>query len=47
MLRRTAQACGRHTFGWYVVAVTTSADPKWVREYSGHMPTGIRPTLDY
>ncbi len=38
---------GANTFGWYDVAVTTSADPKWVREYSGHMPTGIRPTLDY
>jgi hypothetical protein len=38
---------GANTFGWYDVAVTTSADPAWVREYSGHMPTGIRPTLDY
>lgn len=38
---------GANTFGWYDVAVTTSADPKWIREYSGHMPTGIRPTLDY
>jgi hypothetical protein len=38
---------GANTFGWYDVAVTTSADPEWVREYSGHMPTGIRPTLDY
>jgi hypothetical protein len=38
---------GANTFGWYDVAVTTSADPTWVREYSGHLPTGIRPTLDY
>jgi hypothetical protein len=38
---------GANTFGWYDVAVTTSADPKWVREYSGHLPTGIRPSLDY
>ncbi len=38
---------GANTFGWYDVAVTTSADPTWVREYAGHMPTGIRPTLDY
>jgi hypothetical protein len=38
---------GANTFGWYDVAVTTSADPHWVREYSGHMPTGTRPTLAY
>jgi hypothetical protein len=38
---------GANTFGWYDVAVSTSADPEWAREYSGHMPTGIRPTLDY
>ena len=38
---------GANTFGWYDVAVTTSADPDWVREYSGHMPTGIRATLAY
>jgi hypothetical protein len=38
---------GANTFGWYDVAVTTSADPAWLREYSGHMPTGIRPTLAY
>jgi hypothetical protein len=38
---------GANTFGWYDVAVTTNADPVWVREYSGHMPVGIRPTLDY
>ena len=38
---------GANTFGWYDVAVTTSADPTWVREYSGHMPTGVRPTLAY
>jgi phospholipase C len=38
---------GANTFGWYDVAVTTSADPHWIREYSGHMPTGTRPTLAY
>ncbi|MCU1420798.1 MAG: hypothetical protein JWN36_449 [Microbacteriaceae bacterium] len=38
---------GANTFGWYDVAVTTSADPTWVREYSGRMPTGVRPTLAY
>jgi hypothetical protein len=38
---------GANTFGWYDVSVTTNADPNWVREYSGHLPTGIRPTLDY
>jgi phospholipase C len=38
---------GANTFGWYDVAVTTSADAEWVREYAGHMPTGVRPTLDY
>jgi hypothetical protein len=38
---------GANTFGWYDVAVTTSADPTWVREYAGHMPTGTRPSLDY
>jgi hypothetical protein len=44
---RFKQEPGANTFGWYDVAVTTSADPEWVREYSGHMPTGIRPALDY
>ena len=38
---------GANTFGWYDVAVTTSADEAWVREYAGHMPTGARPTLGY
>jgi hypothetical protein len=44
---RFKQEPGANTFGWYDVAVTTNADPEWVREYSGHMPTGIRPALDY
>jgi hypothetical protein len=44
---RFKQEPGANTFGWYDVAVTTSADPEWIREYSGHMPTGIRPALDY
>lgn len=38
---------GANTFGWYDVSVTTSADPTWVREYAGHLPTGLRPTLGY
>ncbi|HEY4267955.1 MAG TPA: phospholipase domain-containing protein [Galbitalea sp.] len=38
---------GANTFGWYDVAVTTNADPHWLREYSGHMPVGMRPTLGY
>jgi hypothetical protein len=38
---------GANTFGWYDLAITTNADPVWVREYSGHMPVGVRPTLDY
>jgi hypothetical protein len=48
--RRTArfkEEPGANTFGWYDVAVTTNADPSWVREYAGHLPTGIRPTLAY
>lgn len=36
---------GANTFGWYDVSVTSSADPTWVREYAGHLPSGERPTL--
>lgn len=38
---------GANTFGWYDIDVTTSADPAWVREYAGHLPTGTRPSLGY
>ena len=46
--RRTAtfrEQPAARTHGWYDVRVTTSADPTWVQEYSGHLHAGNRPSV--